>query len=385
MSATAQLVEIASSVTNPFMNQWKDQGGKVVGYTCTYIPEEILLAAGLMPYRLKGIGAAGTTRADVFLPKFHCSFSRTLFDQALSGAFDFLDGVVFSTACDQLRRMYDVWKRKISFNLQPIIVIPHSLEEEDFEWFLTNEVNRLVGELERHLGVELTAEALVDAVEVYNQTRQLLSRLYEARVAAEPRVTGVEAHRLVIAATSMPKADYNRLLAQALDEIAERDPLPTQQIRARIMVGGSMIDSPELLEVIEDVGGLVVTDILCTGSRWFTDPVRLNGNGGGDGTVAGIVRAIAHRYYHHAPCPRLVMAYDKKWEHARRQAEMGKVDGAVLSLITFCDHHSADNVLIKDDLEATGVPTLILNREYAMSDMGRFKTRVEAFLEKLGR
>jgi len=382
MTAIGQLIEIAENVSNPFVDQWKQQGGKVVGYTCTYVPEEILHAAGLLPYRLKGIGADGTTRADVLLPKFHCSFSRTLLDQALSKRFGFLDGVVFSTACDQLRRMYDVWKRRMSLQLQTIMVIPHSVDEEDFEWFFDHEVRKLVDDLATSLDAEITLESLVDAIQIYNETRALLGRLYEARAADEPRISGVEAHQLVIAASSMPKPDFNRLLAEALEEIAAREPLPLNRRRARVMVGGSIIDSPDLLRVIEEAGGLVVTDTLCTGSRWFGDPVQLDEPAG---DREGALRSVAHRYYHHAPCPRMIMAYDRKWDYSLQQARQGRVDGVVLSLITFCDHHSADNVLIKDDLEAAGVPTLILNREYAMSDMGRFKTRVEAFFERMGR
>ena len=34
--------------------QWKEKGGKVVGYLCDNVPEEFILAAGLFPFRLSG-------------------------------------------------------------------------------------------------------------------------------------------------------------------------------------------------------------------------------------------------------------------------------------------------------------------------------------------
>jgi bzd-type benzoyl-CoA reductase N subunit len=376
MTACQELIQVAGGTTNPYLDRWREQGGRVVGYTCTYVPEEVIHAAGLLPYRLRGTGASGTTRADVFLPKFHCSFSRTLFDQALAGAFSFLDGVVFVNACDQLRRMYDVWNKKVSFPFQTIMVMPHSVDEEDFEWFLEHEVRKLCRDLEAHYGITISDDALHQAAGVYNQTRALLDRLYQLRMAANPRLRGVEAHQLVVAATAMPKQDYNRMLAEALDEIEAREPIPGDSYRARILVGGSIIDDPDLLQVIEEAGGLVVNDTLCTGSRWFRGLVEMQS---GDP-----LRAIARRYYDHTPCPRMVMAYERKWQYARQQAADADVNGAIFSLITFCDHHSADNVLMRDDFEAEGVPTLLLNREYSISDMGRFKTRVEAFFEKIG-
>jgi len=36
-----------------YAKQWKeDNGGKVMGYFCTYVPEEILYAAGVLPVRI---------------------------------------------------------------------------------------------------------------------------------------------------------------------------------------------------------------------------------------------------------------------------------------------------------------------------------------------
>lgn len=38
-----------------YAKYWKDKtGGKVLGYFCTYVPEEICYAAGVLPVRILG-------------------------------------------------------------------------------------------------------------------------------------------------------------------------------------------------------------------------------------------------------------------------------------------------------------------------------------------
>ena len=377
MTAIAELTRIARNVTNDYLDDWKKNGKKVVGFTCSYVPEEILHAAGLLPYRLKAIGSKGTTKADVYMPKFHCGFSKALLDQALSGAFSFLDGVVFVNSCDQLRRMYDVWNKLVSFPFQTILVVPHSYEDEEFNWYFEHEVKKLQRDLEDRFGARITDESLADSINVYNETRMLLSELHELRTLPEPKITGAEAHRLAIAATSMPKQDYNRLLRAALRELRERSGIARSTFRARVLVGGSMVDEPELLEAIENVGGLVVSDVLCTGARWYKNRV--------DASAGDALYAVAKRYYEHHPCPRMVTAYKEKRDFLLDEAKESKVDGAIFSAIAFCDHHSGDNVLFSEDLAGEGIPSLRLERDNRITDIGRLKTRIEAFFEKIGR
>ena len=44
------------------------------------------------------------------------------------------------------------------------------------------------------------------------------------------------------------------------------------------MIVGSMLDEPEYIKIIEDLGGLVVTDSQCLGTRYFWDLVDENKN-----------------------------------------------------------------------------------------------------------
>ena len=87
--------ELASSTHNHYLEEAKRQGKKIIGYFCSYMPEEIIHAAGFVPYRMRAVESKGTTRADAYYSSINCTFVKLCFNKALNGDFAFLDGVVF--------------------------------------------------------------------------------------------------------------------------------------------------------------------------------------------------------------------------------------------------------------------------------------------------
>lgn len=171
----------------------------------------------------------------------------------------------------------------------------------------------------------------------------------------------------------MPKLDFNRLLSSVLSEAETRAKATNGKIR--LLVAGSMMDDPEFIENIEDVGAVVVTDTLCFGARSFWDLTDENGDP---------FEAIIDRYYKHAPCPRMAGQYTVRLAFLKERAEHARVDGVILEHIKFCDVHGADNALLKNDLEKAGIPVLELERQYGpLADAGRIRTRVQAFYERI--
>ena len=80
-----ELIKTTETLTNPYIDEWKKQGKKVMGYYCTYTPEEILLAGDVMGYRMRGTEAEGTSLADTIMTRFNCSFIRATLDLIMSG------------------------------------------------------------------------------------------------------------------------------------------------------------------------------------------------------------------------------------------------------------------------------------------------------------
>ena len=70
-----------------FAKEWKAQSknNKVLGYYCSHLPEEILYAADVLPYRIRGTGITSDSNAESYLSPFSCSFCRGCFEQFLDG------------------------------------------------------------------------------------------------------------------------------------------------------------------------------------------------------------------------------------------------------------------------------------------------------------
>ena len=108
MSTTDKI--LATEDLESFAKTYKDQGGKVVGTYCCHMPEELLYAANLLPYRLRATGCSDDSGAETYLSSFSCSFVRACLQQFIDGNREFLDGVVGSDGCLMAQRLYDTWK-----------------------------------------------------------------------------------------------------------------------------------------------------------------------------------------------------------------------------------------------------------------------------------
>ena len=370
------LATLCETLSNPYVERWKDDGGRVLGYSCTYVPEEILCAAGILPFRLRGTGCVGTSLADAWLVRTaNCSFARSVLELALTDQYDFLDGVVFNNGCDHTRRMYENWKaQEKSPGFMHMIPVPHVITDDGLQWY-REEVNAFNDRLSRSFDVEITTDGLNEAIHIYNDTRGLLKQLYQLRCRKAPPISGTEVLKIVIASASMPRVTYNQILRERLEEIGSRAGI--SDYRARLMIVGSVNDDPALVELIENTGGLVVADSLCFGSRFFWDL---------DEEAGDPLDSITARYYYHTPCPRMYGAYSQRRDFVLNTAREAHVDGAILQAIKYCDLHGVENAMLEKDLEKEGIPTLKLEREYGpLADTGRFRTRIQAFLESLGR
>jgi benzoyl-CoA reductase/2-hydroxyglutaryl-CoA dehydratase subunit BcrC/BadD/HgdB len=345
------MAEATAGLQNPSIRQWKQQGEKVVGYFCSMLPEELFMAAGLLPFRMRATGSTGTDSGDSYFTNNNCTFVRHCFSLALEGGFDFLDGVVVINSCDQIRRIYDNWKRKVDTPFVEIVALPRS-------------------------GGADQVNALRSAISVTNETRRLQREMYELRKRERPAVTGAEALTVMVAGTAMPKARYNELLRELLGELRGRE--IEDSYRARLMVTGGILDDPGWIAAIESVGGLVVTDGTCFGGRLVACDI---GEDGGDP-----IEALAQYYLADRPsCPRMIDTREKRRDYTIELARSFHCDGIVGEKMVFCDMWQVEQFMMTMDLREVEIPFLKLEREYVTSGTGQLKTRVQAFIESMGK
>lgn len=368
-------VEAAASIMNSAIRDWKDQGGKVVGYFCSMIPEELFMAAGLLPLRMRATGSTGSEAGDAWLTSLNCSFPRHCLSLALEGGFDFLDGVVCINSCDHIRRLYDVWQRTLPTEFIEFLTLPRHAGQDQIAWY-TEEFRLLQAKLEQHFGVEITTETVCRAIELANQTRELQRKLYELRKRERPPISGAEVLSVMVAGTAMPKQQYNELLGALLEDLSARDGEGAH--RARLLVTGGILDDPAWVAAIEETGGLVVAEVTCFGARLMWEDV--------DEEASDPLEALARYYLADRPsCPRLYGSQERRSRFAIQMFQDFGCDGIVGEKMVFCDQWNVEQYLLGGDLKEAGIPFLSLERSYVSEGMGQLKTRVQAFIETMGK
>jgi bzd-type benzoyl-CoA reductase N subunit len=367
--------EAAATLAGPAIQRWKAQGGGVVGYFCTVVPKELLLAAGLLPFRMRATGSTGTDLADAYFTRLNCSFARNCFNQALAGKFDFLDGLVGINSCDHIRRVHDNWKRQVDTGYLAFLTLPHQTGPDQIAWY-AQELRNLRKSLEEHFGLEIKDDDVRRAISLANETRRLQRQLYALRKRTRPSLTGAEALVVMVAGTAMPNEEYNELLTELLAQLDQADGV--DGYRARLMVTGGMLDDPSWIQAIEDVGGLVVTDGTCFGTRIMWEDI--------DEGARNPLEALARYYLADRPsCPRLVDKQESRRDFTVAMAREFDCDGIVGEKMTFCDMWNVESYFLEADLKEEGIPFLKVEREYITSGTGQLKTRVQAFIESMGK
>lgn len=373
--AFGELEAAAAAIMNPAITAWKAGGGKVVGYFCSHVPVEVMTAAGVMPFRMRGTGSDGTELSDACFSSINCSFPRHTFNQALRGEYDFLDGLICISSCDHVRRIYDNWKQHLKTPFLTIMSLPKKIGEPQVDWYY-EEINILREALGKHFDVEITDDRLREATKVVNATRRLQRQLYELRKRERPPISGAEALAVMVAGSSMPHQRYNELLRSLLADLEHSEGKSGH--RARLMIVGSELDDPEYVQIIEDQGGLVVTDSICFGTRTMWVDVNE--------TEPDPVRALARYYIQERPsCPRMNGAQPARAEFLKDMVKEFAVDGVIGERMLFCDFWCAEHYMNKADLKEAGIPFIQIDREYILSGKGQLQTRIQAFLETMGR
>jgi bcr-type benzoyl-CoA reductase subunit C len=367
--------EAAAGLTNPALQRWKDRGGRVVGYFCSAVPEEILVAAGLLSFRMRATGSESTEESDAYFSNINCSFPRNCFNLALIGEFEFLDGVICLNSCDHVRRLYDNWKRYVPTEFVEIMSLPRKTGPEQVGWY-RDELAVLKEKVEKHFDVEISDEKLRDAIRLLNETRSLQRKLYELRKRDRPPLTGADALAVMVAGTAMPREEYNDHLRSLLDELDGVE--GADGYRARLMVVGGILDDPAWVKIVEDQGGLVVTDATCFGTRIMWEQV--------DESIDDPLAALAQYYVADRPsCPRMYGEQESRSTFVRELYKEFNCDGIIGERLNFCDQWLVEHFMLDHDLKEESIPFLKLDREYVTSGAGQTRTRVQAFLETMGK
>ena len=346
------------------------EGRTIIGYFCTYTPIEIIHAAGFLPVRILG-GVGQIDRAYTLAPAFICPPLLRSLETALEGGFDYLSGIVQGYTCDVACGIVNIWKENFGGRICHTIPLPYGDGPDAREYFRAS-LEELMDKLET-IGGRTTEASLDASLALYAEIRRAILDLYEMRYQGKLPLAASELHAVIQAGFVAPPETYLVMLKTLAEQIA-----PTGDGVPRgipVLVSGSLVEEPKVLDILEEAGGRIVADDLCTGLRHVHNPA---------GVGSDAVARIIDRYINRLPCPSRARARQRLpflLDLVRRSGTRG----IVFLFQKFCTPHLADYPILRDELRKEGIPLLTLELEATGVTEGQLKTRLQSFMEMIER
>lgn len=361
------------------VKEFKDSGGRLVGFLCSYTPLEIIDAAGAASVALCGTSNETVPTAETVLPANLCPLVKSTYGFALADKCPFTyfsDMIVGETTCDGKKKMYELLNE-----LKDVYVLhlPQGQQRayEADAW--CQDVKLFKEHLEEYYGIEITDDDLRAAVRRRNRLRQALLDLYSLQKLTPSATTGMELVSSVMASTF--SFDIEAYAAQLEELVAKRRAAydagerPVGADRKRVLVTGCPLGGVmnKVVKTIEDNGGVVVCSDDCSGER--TSSMMI------DPEAPDILRAISDRYLQ-IHCS-VMTPNDGRMENTLDMVERYHADGVIESILTACHTFNVESARMERAMEAHGVPYMRLETDYSTGDVGQVETRIAAFIETL--
>jgi benzoyl-CoA reductase subunit C len=371
-----ELIKIRTVANDPYayargMKQNKKK--PIVGYFCSYAPEELIHAAGAIPFRIFGT-RQNISFADAHLQSYCCSLVRGGLEDALKGNLSFLDGTVFPHTCDSIQRLSDIWRLNAGFKFHLDVVLPVKLDRKSARTYMIDVLNEFKSDLAAALGTDITNEQIKHSIAIYNRIRKQLHDIYMLRSKNPGIISAGDVHRIIKASMVMDRVELSELLSGLKEKLSQQPPQNESKGKKRILLSGGICNHPDIYEMIEESGGEVIWDDLCTGTRYFDGMISDAGDP---------VEAIAERYMTRMVCPAKFGGLTTRGEHLVTLVKNQRASGVIFLLLKFCDPHSFDYPYLKKYLDDAGIPNMLLEIEEQPPPEGQLKTRFESFVEML--
>lgn len=376
MSIEALMDEFAAVAANPKaqLKKYKEAGKKCIGVMPYYAPEELVDAAGMVPFGMWGSNNKTISRAKEYCATFYCTIAQLDLEMLLDGTMDLLDGVITPTICDTLRPMSQNIRVAMSEKL-PCIFLAHPQHRKPAFGlqFCVDQYTYIRRELEKIAGAPISDESISASIKVYNRSRAARREFVKLASDHCDVVTPTKRSAVLKAAWFMPKAEH----AEKLETLnAELKALPVCDWKGtKVVTSGIICDNPKLLQIFEDNNIAIAADDVAHESRAF----RVDAAETGDPMMA-LAQQFADQDYE-------VLLYDEKSDQNRRGeyvANLVKESGAkglVLFMQQFCDPEEMEYPYLKKALDAAGVPHIKLGVDQQMRDFGQAATAIQAFAD----
>jgi benzoyl-CoA reductase/2-hydroxyglutaryl-CoA dehydratase subunit BcrC/BadD/HgdB len=359
------------SVDDYFQPAGKEAGNqKRIGWFCTYVPEEIILAGGFEPVRLMGEKRLRTSES--YFPINFCPYLKSGWE-SLMGSGESLAAAVFTNSCDGMRRLYDVAEHYLEDTPLFMLDVPRNTYPDSVD-FYSMQLKKMLKFIEGLKGSSIGEGDLLHAAEICDHKRSRLQELSTSFFREGGTIDIPDYYRLMeLAATAGTEA-----FLKGLDDLKNNMKTAGNGSSPRVMIVGNFITEEKLWHMFSELDMKIAADDLCISSRYYENAV-------GADTSCGrreILYLLAKRYLHKPACMRMADTGAKLEELKAKVRDRG-IQGVVFISLKFCDTMLYSFPLIRKELAKMKIPVLYLEIEYNNFSEGQLKTRTQAFLEML--
>ena len=287
----------------------------MLGYVCKYTPMELFTAMDTDIKRLEP-SVTDFNHADTLMHANICSYTKAVLEDVMENDYE---GVILTTCCDSIRRLYDTLKSQFPDKFFFLLDIPRKVN--DF------------------------------AVTLYErQLREMISS-YEAfsgKTFDETRFVSMMQNNAALEKAKKTKENANAK-ASALN----------------IGIMGARCNN-EIRQLLTDHGVNVLFDLTCTG-------LGRNFSVSKEAPLTSYAAALLNQI----PCMRMLKAASSQ---NLVDGFTDRLDGILYHTVKFCDSYSYEYADFKEHLD---VPILLIETDSTRQCAGQVGTRVEAFIEEL--
>ena len=359
----------------------KEQGRKIIGSYCVFVPEEIALAANATLVGLCSGADFALDQVEKYLPRNTCALIKSAFGFKLGQVCPYLetaDMVVGENTCDGKKKAYESLGTLMD-NLY-VMDLPQMKSGQGRD-LLRHEYDRFKLAVEELTGVAITLESLKQAIGIVNAKRSALHRLAKLRKADPVVISGLDGLLANQVSLYDNPARFTESVHKICDELENRI-LENQGIlpekTPRVLISGCPMAVPnwKLPWIIETSGAVIVGEESCVGERGTRNLTRDTG-----ATIDELMDAITDRYFQ-VDCAIFTPNQDRL-DHIEEMAKAYQADGVIHFGLQFCQPYTMEAIGVENALEKKDIPCLRIETDYGMEDVGQLKTRIEAFIEQL--
>jgi len=377
MASALEVMRGAATDPTAYVEQWKRRtGGKAIGTFPMNFPAEIAHAAGALPVIVQE-NRDPISLGNGLLSQFNCGYTRNVADQSATGRLDCFDAFFLADHCIQLIGAADVVREVVTDRPFVFEQLISSMNDPWSEEQAAKSMRTLVDEMETFTNATITEQKLRDSIKVFNVGRRLMRQVYDARRSGNALFTSAELQVMVKSSMIMQRDEHNELMVALVDEMADR---PRDE-RVRVHLSGHFCHAPkpELLDLIESTGGLVVDDDLYTGARHISTDAAETGS-----PIDALVGQYLSRNVN-IPCPTRAQSNVDWDDYVLRAVKKSGAEVVISLMVKYCEPHMLYLPEVRKALEAEGIPHLLLETEHEGMPLETMRTRVEATFELIRR